>query len=103
MKTKLGSKANVEQYFNNAYPHLQANYCHASFPSKIKFERIGKFIFVNGQLTASDKSIHDLRNFNIQNLGDADLIGIKDFSISFTAILVSVLQQLKQSFLYHGL
>ena len=71
----MGSNAAVEQYFNNAFPHLQANYCHASFPSKIKIERIGKFIFANGQLTASDKSIFDLRGFNIQNLGDADLIG----------------------------
>ena len=71
----MGSDAAVKQYFNNALPHLQANYCHASFPSKIKIERIGKFIFANGQITASDKSIFDLRYFNIEHLGNADLIG----------------------------
>ena len=71
----MGSDAAVEQYFNNAFPHLQANYCHASFPSKIKIERVGNFIMVPGQLSASNKSIFDLRGFNIENLGNADLIG----------------------------
>ena len=71
----MGGDAAVEQYFNTALPHLQANYCHASFPSKIKIERIGKFIFVNGNMKASNKWIFNLRGFNIENLGNADLIG----------------------------
>ena len=71
----MGSDEAVKQYFYNAYPHLQANYCHSTFPTKIKVEKVGDFIFVPGTLDASPKSISDLRSFTKQKLGNADLLG----------------------------
>jgi len=74
IRNVLGSDQAVKQYYHNAFPHLQANYCHSSFPTKIKIEKVGDFIFVPGTIDASMKSISDLRSFTMQHLGNADHI-----------------------------
>ena len=80
----MGSDQAVKQYYHNAFPHLQANYCHSSFPTKIKIEKVGDFIFVPGTIDASMKSISDLRSFTMQHLGNADHIG--KFKVSKTLL-----------------
>ena len=84
----MGSDQAVKQYYHNAAPHLQANYCHSSFPTKIKIEKVGDFIFVPGNIDASEKSIADLRSFTEQNLGYADLIGTYKLKDGFSHLFV---------------
>merc|ERR1712223_229474 len=73
---KLGSAAAVESYWNQAAPHLQARYCHASLGVKVRIERIGDFKHYAKTLDAGSDSIGldsvkaDTRN----DIGDADLM-----------------------------
>ena len=53
IKEKLGDEAAVIAYWNAAAPHIQAKFCHASLGTKIKFERIGNFEYLNKKIDST--------------------------------------------------
>ena len=71
---KLGSAAAVESYWNQAAPHLQARYCHASLGTKIRIERIGNFKHYAKIIRASGAGLDSVRADTRNDLGDADLM-----------------------------
>ena len=71
---KLGSTAKVQDYWNDAAPHLQARYCHSTLGTKIKIERIGKFKHYSGTLTASGENLKSMQSTTAKIIGSADLM-----------------------------
>ena len=72
---KLGSKAKIEEYWNQAAPHLQTRYCHPSLGTKIKIQRVGDFIGVKESLRATDGSLIGMFGITRDLLSDeADLM-----------------------------
>ena len=76
---RLGSVDNVIKYWNDAAPHLQARYCHASLGTKIKIERTahhehGEWPVINANLHASTEMLDWLQGATSFILGDADLV-----------------------------
>ena len=71
---KLGSKAKVQAYWNDAAPHLQARFCHSTLGTKIKIERIGKFKRYSGTLIASGENLKAMQNTTAKIIGSADLM-----------------------------
>jgi len=71
---KLGSKDKVIAYWNAAAPHIQARYCHASLGTKIKFERIGNFEYLDQKIVASSAGLEAVKPHAPKVIGSADLV-----------------------------
>ena len=71
---KLGSKDKVIAYWNAAAPHIQARYCHASLGTKIKFERIGNFEYLDKKIVASGNDLNTVKPHAPKVIGSADLV-----------------------------
>ena len=71
---KLGSKDKVISYWNAAAPHIQARYCHASLGTKIKFERIGNFEYLDQKIVASSAGLEAVKPHAPKVIGSADLV-----------------------------
>ena len=71
---KLGSKDKVIAYWNAAAPHIQARYCHASLGTKIKFERIGNFEYLDQKIVAHGDQLKKLFPHVPKVIGSADLV-----------------------------
>ena len=71
---KLGSKAKVQAYWNDAVPHLQVRFCHSTLGTKIKIERIGKFKRYSGTLIATGENLKAMQNTTAKIIGSADLM-----------------------------
>jgi len=71
---KLGSKDKVIAYWNAAAPHIQARYCHASLGTKIKFERIGNFEYLDQKIVASSAGLEAVKPNAPKVIGSADLV-----------------------------
>ena len=71
---KLGSKDKVISYWNAAAPHIQARYCHASLGTKIKFERIGNFEYLDQKIVAHGDQLKKLFPHVPKVIGSADLV-----------------------------
>ena len=70
----------MSAYFDAAHVHIQAAYCHSSFGTKIKIERLGELLYIpqsetnDKPLTASESALDSLDKFTGSNIGEADLM-----------------------------